>query len=117
MTLPPFIPRSYAYCSDSSYKESIISLIKDVDILYHEATFLQKDADKARDTYHCTAEQAAEIALKANVKKLLIGHFSARYKSIQLFMEEAKKIFENTCAVEDGEIYSVELRREDYNYL
>lgn len=113
LTLPPFKRRSYAYCSDTAYDEKIVPLIKNVDLLYHEATFKKSDANLARETYHSTTYEAAKIAKMANVKKLIIGHFSVRYKKIPPLLEEAKEVFNNTFAVNDGDVYSVELEREE----
>src|SRR5438045_33172 len=87
LTIPSPPPRSYAFCSDTIYDESIINDVKGVDILYHEATFLHEMADRAQATYHTTSLQAAEIAKKAEVKKLIIGHFSARYKNLGLLLD------------------------------
>jgi ribonuclease Z len=91
---PPIL--SYAYCSDTAYFEDIIPIIKNVDLLYHESTFLEKHIDLAKTTKHATARQAATIAKKAKVKKLILGHFSSRYKDENLFLKEVKPIFENT---------------------
>ncbi len=116
LTIPAFKPRSYAYITDTRMLEKNIPLLKDVDLLYHEATFLEKDKNLAQQTYHSTAMQAANIALKCNAGKLLIGHFSVRYKSSQYFADEAHTIFKETYAVEDGDCFSVEqerLKRED----
>lgn len=96
LTKPAKLSRKYAFCSDTAYKESIIPIIKDVDLLYHESTFLDEDKARAKETRHSTASQAAEIALKANVKKLMLGHYSSRYSNDALFLEEAVKIFPNT---------------------
>lgn len=96
LTKPAKLSRKYAFCSDTAYKESIIPIIKDVDLLYHESTFLDEDKARAKETRHSTASQAAEIALKANVKKLMLGHYSSRYSDDALFLEEAVKIFPNT---------------------
>jgi len=102
LTFPPKKSRSYAYCSDTNYDESIVPYIKDVDLLYHEATFLRDKEDVAAQTFHSTASQAALIAKKAGVKKLLIGHFSARYKDTTPFKSEAREVFSNTeLAIED----------------
>jgi len=73
-----------------------------VDYLYHESTFLEEDVARIKNTLHSSAKQAATIAAKANVKKLIIGHYSARYKTNTPFLEEAKKVFANTVAAEDG---------------
>ncbi|MDP4290647.1 MAG: ribonuclease Z [Bacteroidota bacterium] len=102
LTVSPPIPRSYAYCSDTRYTESIIPLIKDVDILYHEATFLKELSEQATLKYHSTAEQAAQIALLSGAKKLIIGHYSARYDDLNPLLEEAKSIFPETELAQDG---------------
>ena len=99
----PHPPRSYAYCSDTCYDESIIEYIKGVDLLYHEATFLNEMATRAKETYHTTALQAGLIAKKAEVKRLMIGHYSARYKDLNLLLSEAKSAFENTILAIEGE--------------
>jgi ribonuclease Z len=104
-------PRSYAYCSDTLYSEKIVGLVKNVDLLYHEATFASKDIKLAKLTGHSTAEQAATAAKKAGAGKLIIGHFSSRYKSVEPLLEEAKAIFENTEAVKDGQIFEVPIKR------
>ena len=104
-------PRSYAYCSDTLYSERLIGLIKNVDLLYHEATFASQDLKLAKLTGHSTAQQAATAAKKSNAKKLLIGHFSSRYKSVEPLLDEAKLIFENTSAVYDGQVYEVPVKR------
>ena len=96
LTFHPEPSLSYAYCSDTKFNERIIVQIKDIDVLYHEATFLEKDANRALTTYHSTARQAAEVAQKANVKLLIIGHFSNRYKDLNLLLNESKTVFENT---------------------
>lgn len=108
LTLPPFAERSYAYCSDTMYKEDILPIIKEVDLLYHEATFLHELLHNAQKTMHSTALQAAIIAQKANVKKLLIGHFSSRYQNPKDLEKEAQTIFLNTEAVVEGKVYRVE---------
>ncbi|NQX80598.1 MAG: ribonuclease Z [Flavobacteriaceae bacterium] len=96
LTKDPASPKSYAYCSDTTYLESIVPIIKNCDLLYHESTFLEDNYHLAIKTKHSTAIQAATIAKKAEVKKLLLGHFSARYKNESLFKVEAKTVFENT---------------------
>ncbi len=107
LTLSPSKPRSYAYCSDTSYCEDIIPIIKKVDLLYHEATFMNDMKERAKQTFHSTTIDAATIAKKADVKKLIIGHFSARYKDIEPVLQEAKSVFPNTLAAEDGMIISI----------
>ena len=83
---------SYAFCSDTSYKPDIIEIIREANLLYHEATFLSDKEDLAKKTRHSTARQAASIAKKANVEKLIIGHYSSRYKDISLFKKEAEEM-------------------------
>jgi ribonuclease Z len=111
LTLPAFKPRSYAYITDTRMLEKNIPLIQDVDLLYHEATFLERDAELAHQTFHSTAKEAANIAMKSNAAKLLIGHFSVRYKSSLPFIEEAQDIFKETYAVDDGDCFKVEQQR------
>ncbi|WP_108821502.1 ribonuclease Z [Dysgonomonas sp. Marseille-P4361] len=102
LTRPATPSRSYAYCSDTAYSEKIIPIIEGVDLLYHEATFTQEDASRAKTTGHSTAKQAAEIAKLANVKKLMLGHFSARYTDNNILLDEAKVIFPNTILANEG---------------
>ncbi len=106
-TFAPKTPKSYAYCSDTCYFEAIIPHIQNVDVLYHEATFLEEMSKRANETFHATAKQAAEIALKAGVKKLLLGHLSARYENGEGHLAEAITVFKNTEVVEDGQTYTV----------
>ena len=98
---PPL--RSYAYCSDTAYDERIIALVKEVTLLYHEATFMHDLLPRAIDTFHSTALQAATIAQKAQVTQLMIGHYSARYRDLQPLLDEAKSVFENTLLAIEGE--------------
>lgn len=102
ITFNPEHEKSYAFCSDTVYDEDLIPQLKNVDVLYHETTFLEKEAHLAEKTMHTTAKQAATIALKANVKTLVLGHYSTRYESIELFKTEAETIFPNTLLAEDG---------------
>ncbi len=113
LTLPPKKSRSYAYVSDTRPVKNLVKILKGIDLLYHESTFLDKDAQLARQTEHTTALQAAEIARDAEAGKLLLGHLSTRYKDEDLFTEEARKIFENSFVVREGEKYVVELTREE----
>jgi len=106
-TLDPHPSFSYAYCSDTAYAEKIVPYIQGVSLLYHEATFVEKDIERARATFHSTARQAGEIAKKAEVGKLLVGHLSARYDSTSDHLHEAMQVFENTEVVEDGRTYQV----------
>jgi len=99
--------RSYAYCADTKYDEKIIQHIKNVDLLYHESTFLEELKSKATKTKHSTPIQAAKIALLADVENLIIGHFSARYDNVDLFKKQASKIFKNTTAAYDGYTFQI----------
>ena len=101
-TNPAPEPRSYAYCSDTIFDPSLVPLITGVDILYHESTFLEDKSNRAAETYHSTAKQAAEIAKLAGAKKLLLGHFSARYKNLDAFKTEAREVFENSHLATEG---------------
>ncbi len=94
--------RSYAYCTDTIYFPNIIEKITHIDLLYHESTFLEKDKRKAKLTMHSTAMDAAKIASKAQVNKLLIGHFSSRYENLDLFIKEVKQKFQNVELAFDG---------------
>ncbi len=96
LTFEPAKPLSYAFCSDTAYFPKIVPLIKNVDLLYHETTFLEDNHELAKTTQHSTALQAAKIAQKAEVKKLLIGHYSGRYKNRDDFLQEAQTVFKKT---------------------
>lgn len=102
LTHDPEASKSYAFCSDTAYFENIIPYIKDIDLLYHEATFCEADRERAIETYHSTTTDAARIAKLANAKKLVIGHFSARYKDVIPLLDEARKIFNATDEAIDG---------------
>lgn len=105
ITFDPVPAKSYAFCSDTVYDESILPIIKNVDILYHESTFLKSEEALAKKTLHSTATQAATIALKADAKQLVLGHYSTRYESIEKFREEAETIFEKVLLADDGESF------------
>ncbi len=96
LTTEPSKSVSYAFCSDTRYHESILPIIENVDVLYHEATFLHELKDMADYTGHTTALEAARIARKANVGKLILGHFSNRYHDLNVFTDEAREVFANT---------------------
>jgi len=102
LTFPPLQPESYAFCSDTAYKPDIIEQIKGVDTLYHEATFLTDHEVLAKKTGHSTAKQAALIAKEAHVGRLILGHFSNRYKDLNLFKQEAYTIYTNVQIAEEG---------------
>ncbi|MDP2386057.1 MAG: ribonuclease Z [Bacteroidota bacterium] len=107
LTKSPDKTRSYAFCSDTCYNEDIIQYIMGVDLLYHESTFLKDMKERAKATFHSTAEEAALIAQKAGVKKLLLGHFSARYDDVTPFLTEAQSVFENTLLSNEGEKFKI----------
>ncbi len=102
---PP--PLSYAYSADTSYNESIIDAVKGADILYHETTYLKDLAERAAKRFHCTTHEAATIALKAGVGRLLIGHFSSKYEKLHQFEEEAREIFGNAQLALEGTTYRI----------
>ena len=102
LTFDPEKPKSYAFCSDTVYNEAIVPIINGVDVLYHEATFLQSEEKLAAKTMHTTAMEAAMIAKKAQVSKLILGHYSTRYSIIDLFKAEAETIFPNVLLADDG---------------
>ena len=107
LTTEPDKPKVYAYCSDTICSWNYLPLIKDADVLYHEATFMNDMLERAQETYHTTCLQAGEIALKANVKKLIIGHFSARYHELEPLLEECKTIFPNSFLAIEGERFEI----------
>tara|TARA_A100000164_G_scaffold184345_1_gene163778 strand:- start:6147 stop:7055 length:909 start_codon:yes stop_codon:yes gene_type:complete len=99
--------KKYAYCSDTAYNKELISMIMGADLLYHEATFLEKHADLAKKTKHSTALQAAKIAKAAKVKKLVLGHFSNRYPNKEDFIKEASQAFDSIFLSEDLKTFSI----------
>jgi ribonuclease Z len=107
LTLPPEVPKRYAFCSDTAYNEALVQRIKGVDVLYHESTFLEQHKELAAKTKHSTAKEAAIIANKAGVKQLILGHYSNRYSDKNEFIEEASPIFENVILSEDLKSYSI----------
>ncbi|MFA9187459.1 ribonuclease Z [Flavobacterium magnesitis] len=107
LTFDPEKPKSYAFCSDTIYNEAIIPIIKNADVLYHESTFLESEASLATKTMHSTAIEAATIAKKAQVGKLVLGHYSTRYDAISLFKEEAETIFPNVLLADDGKSFDL----------
>ena len=102
MTIKNSLAHSYAFCTDTIYNEALIEKIKEIDLLYHEATFKMELADRAKETGHSTTYEAATIAKKSGVKNLLIGHFSQRYKNLDELLIEARCIFNNTYLAESG---------------
>jgi ribonuclease Z len=107
VTKPPPHARSYAYCADTLYEEKILPSISGADLIYHEATYLDNMQEIAASRFHSTAKQAAMIAQKAGVKKLLLGHFSSKYEDLNLFYEEAAKVFPNTDLAREGVTYLI----------
>jgi ribonuclease Z len=103
----PEPPKSYAFCSDTKYTETILPIISNVTTLYHESTFLEEHANLCKKTKHSTAKEAATIALKANASKLILGHFSTRYGTIELFKDEAKEVFDNVFLADDGKEFKL----------
>ncbi|MCF6353087.1 MAG: ribonuclease Z [Cyclobacteriaceae bacterium] len=108
LTLPPFPQRAYAYCSDTRYISNLKKQLQAVDLLYHEATFLNENELRASNTYHSTAAQAAQLAKEAKAKKLLLGHFSARYKDLKPFEDEARKVFKESYLALEGTTFEIE---------
>lgn len=100
-------PKSYAYCADNVFHEELIDKISGVDLLYHETTYLKDLADRATARFHATTHQAAQIAKMANVKKLIIGHFSSKYDKLEVFEQEAREVFPNTELALEGATYFV----------
>jgi ribonuclease Z len=100
-------PKSYAFCSDTAYHESIIPIINGADLLYHESTFLDKHENLAESTKHSTAKQAASIARQAKVGRLLLGHFSTRYDDLNVFITEAKEVFKEVELSKDGKTFEI----------
>jgi len=105
ITMAKSKPVSYAYCADTMYDESVVPYITGVDLLYHEATFMHNMSDAAREKQHSTTIDAANIALKANVKQLIIGHYSARYTELEPILKEAQSVFANTILAIEGKTY------------
>lgn len=106
-TLPPRPSRAYAYCTDTQPSDGVLPIISGVDLLHHEATFMEEEKVKARETKHSTAAEAAKVALQAQVRKLIIGHFSARYKDLNVMLNEARNLFPETYLAQEGEIFEI----------
>ena len=107
LTTEPDQPRAYAYCSDTICNWKYLEIITNVDLLYHESTFMHDMVERAKETFHTTAFEAAEVALKANAKCLLIGHFSARYRELEPMLQESLTIFPNTRLAIEGQTFEV----------
>lgn len=104
LTLPPDNPRSYAYCSDTIYKEDLVPIVEGCDLLYHESTFAHELVETAALKMHATNVQAATLAYKAHAKRLMLGHFSARYKDLLLMLDEARAVFPETFIAVEGQV-------------
>jgi ribonuclease Z len=107
LTIDSDRPKSYAYCSDTIYSEKYFDQIAGADLLYHEATFLHNMVDRANETHHTTALQAGEAAKQVGAKNLLIGHFSARYKTLNELLDEARSVFPETELAIEGKTFSI----------
>lgn len=107
LTIDSVAPKMYAYCSDTLYNQQYFEQIANADLLYHEATFLHNMLDRALQTHHTTAWQAADVALQTNAQQLLIGHFSARYKTLNELLDEARSVFPNTELAIEGKTFTI----------
>lgn len=107
LTRPAAPPKRYAFCSDTAFHPEIVPLVEGVDVLYHEATFAEEDAPRARETFHSTAREAAEIARRAGVKRLVIGHYSARYEDVSLLKQEADEVYPGTILANEGMVLPI----------
>ncbi|WP_297090688.1 ribonuclease Z [uncultured Draconibacterium sp.] len=107
LTTPPPRPKSYAFCTDTAFHPPLSEILQHVDLLYHEATFLEELKDLAAKTLHSTARQAAEMAQLCKASKLLIGHFSSRFKNLEYFKTEAQEVFANTELALEGKKYII----------
>ena len=107
LTLPPSPRRSYAYCTDTAYHKRTAEYVKGADLLYHESTFLESEADRAKTTHHSTAKIAAQVAKEAGAKRLMLGHYSARYRNEDQFILEAKSVFSDSILGDEGITVSI----------
>lgn len=107
LTEDPDAPKAYAYCSDTAYYPKLQEFIQEVDLLYHEATFLESEKERAAQTFHSTAMDAATVAKEVNAKRLIVGHFSNRYKSKERFLQEGRQLFKNMDLAEEGKVFEV----------
>mgnify|MGYP002619663326 CR=1 FL=1 len=108
ITLEPPPPRIYAFCSDTIYQEPVAEIVKNADLLYHEASFMHDRIEMAHEKFHSTTIEAATLALKANAKKLIIGHYSARYDDLKPLLAEARSVFPNTFLATEGACFEIE---------
>lgn len=107
LTIPPSPPRSYAYCSDTAFSTETANYVSEVNLLYHEATFMEEHAMRAAETYHTTSVQAAQVAAQAKAGQLLLGHFSARYDNLEPLVKESQSIFPNSHLAVEGKSFQV----------
>lgn len=107
LTIHADAPRKYAYCSDTRYMSNLHELVEGVDLLYHESTYCADNMERAEAYYHSTAAQAATVARDANVKRLIIGHYSSRYQDDNVFLKEAREIFANTELTDEMEVFEI----------
>ena len=105
--MPGTSAKRFGYCSDTAYTPGIVPYIKNVNLLYHEATFAESELERAKETYHSTARQAAEIAKEAEVEKLVIGHYSSRYNELGVLLKEAVTVFPNTELAAEGKVFEL----------
>lgn len=108
VTLDPPAQRSYAYCSDTAFEPALIPFLQGVDLLYHEATFTEQLAARAKETLHSTARQAGIMARDAQVGRLMLGHFSSRYKDVRILLDEAMAVFPHTCLAQEGSTFHID---------
>ncbi len=107
LTREPLPARAYAYCSDTAYSDKVIEAVREVDVLYHEATFTEEKRARAKETFHSTALQAATVASHSKVGKLIVGHYSARYKELDDFEKEISPVFSNYELAYDGMVITL----------
>jgi ribonuclease Z len=107
LTTDPLPPRKYAYCSDTIYNKDLLAQLQNADLIYHESTFMEDMRTRADQTMHSTAKDAANMAKEAGAKRLLLGHFSARYKDLNPLLEEARSVFPQSYLAQEGEKYFV----------
>lgn len=100
-------PRKYAFCSDTTFDPDLSRFVQGVDLLYHEATFMEAEKNRAKQTQHSTTKQAAEVARLSAAKKLLLGHYSVRYRDLQPLLLEAREVFPNSFLSEEGTVYPI----------
>lgn len=113
LTYLPYQPAAYAYCSDTNYSARLAGMVEGVDLLYHEATYAADARRIAKERGHSTTADAATVAAKASAKRLIIGHFSSRYKDLRPLLEEARAIFPATDIAREGETFTIEPERHD----